>query len=568
MSICHVKNGGTRVSGESTVGDWSDGNCYPTVYASRVAWSGDAIVILDDDTITETNTLATPAFASTTSVTLKKRGASSSATRWMMNSATAALINNATAVVQDFTAEDLTIGRAVPMSSGASVALLTFSGPGCENITLRRCSLGNQQIDGYVGGLVGSVLTVLGTPIKSVVSIEDSFIENVEYVAAGTGPLMRLSGNGRTYNFARTDWRNIKYIASATFNASWAIHPENTNTYGFTDCTAEDISVTGVDSAVYVRSFFFTPSTAQTVIINNFTFSRVTVGTLSVPIEAQGWGFYLSGPYTINGLHSEYCTYYDAGGRDGGQVYFNGPSAVGSAQNLSAKHCRSRSGAALFSSNGAGGVYSRVLAMHNESEVGVIYSGGYGDFEVRSAIVCYNKPFEGAIALNGIGIYARNNAATRNKTIKIINCTVVGNTTNGSCAGIAIENNDATYSCTGEVINCISRNTNANDIEKKKTAAGALTVAVQNCNVANAIVADSNVGEVVGDPLFVGGANPTTAEGFKPFATSPLCGAGYPSPAKYDYEGIRFGNPSNIGAYGTCTAGRSSYSIRSTYAPR
>lgn len=70
------------------------------------------------------------------------------------------------------------------------------------------------------------------------------------------------------------------------------------------------------------------------------------------------------------------------------------------------------------------------------------------------------------------------------------------------------------------------------------------------------------------DPRFVGGANPTTAEGFKPFATSPLCGAGYPSPAKYDYEGIRFGNPPNIGAYGTCTAGRSSYSIRSTYVPR
>lgn len=73
---------------------------------------------------------------------------------------------------------------------------------------------------------------------------------------------------------------------------------------------------------------------------------------------------------------------------------------------------------------------------------------------------------------------------------------------------------------------------------------------------------------ITGDPQFLGGTNPTTAEGFKPFATSPLCGAGYPTSAKYDYANKRLGNPPNIGAYGTCTAGRSSYSTRSTYVPR
>jgi len=71
-----------------------------------------------------------------------------------------------------------------------------------------------------------------------------------------------------------------------------------------------------------------------------------------------------------------------------------------------------------------------------------------------------------------------------------------------------------------------------------------------------------------GDPQFIGGANPTTPEGFRPFANSFLCGAGYPTPAKYDYEGYRFGIPPNIGAYGTCAAGRTSYSIRSTYVAR
>lgn len=45
------------------------------------------------------------------------------------------------------------------------------------------------------------------------------------------------------------------------------------------------------------------------------------------------------------------------------------------------------------------------------------------------------------------------------------------------------------------------------------------------------------------DPKFLGGPNPTTAEGFKPFATSPLCGAGYPTATKYDYANKRLGNP-------------------------
>lgn len=82
----------------------------------------------------------------------------------------------------------------------------------------------------------------------------------------------------------------------------------------------------------------------------------------------------------------------------------------------------------------------------------------------------------------------------------------------------------------------------------------------------NSVFTTSN--DVLVAPQFVGGANPTTPEGFQPFATSPLCGAGYPSPAKYDYTNKRLGNPPNIGAYGTCTAGRTSYSTRSTYVPR
>jgi len=65
------------------------------------------------------------------------------------------------------------------------------------------------------------------------------------------------------------------------------------------------------------------------------------------------------------------------------------------------------------------------------------------------------------------------------------------------------------------------------------------------------------------NPQFLGGSSPTTAEGFRPLPSSPLLGAGSPLGAKYDYEGYRFGNPPNIGAF--VNNGPNSYSRRSNY---
>jgi len=50
-------------------------------------------------------------------------------------------------------------------------------------------------------------------------------------------------------------------------------------------------------------------------------------------------------------------------------------------------------------------------------------------------------------------------------------------------------------------------------------------------------------------PQWVGGPTPTTAEGFRPNAGSPLIRAGTPTSAKYDFRGRRFNIPPSIGAY-------------------
>jgi hypothetical protein len=54
---------------------------------------------------------------------------------------------------------------------------------------------------------------------------------------------------------------------------------------------------------------------------------------------------------------------------------------------------------------------------------------------------------------------------------------------------------------------------------------------------------------ILTDPQFLGGDTPTTAEGFRPNAGSPLIRAGTPTAAKYDYRGRRFNTPPSIGAY-------------------
>jgi hypothetical protein len=75
--------------------------------------------------------------------------------------------------------------------------------------------------------------------------------------------------------------------------------------------------------------------------------------------------------------------------------------------------------------------------------------------------------------------------------------------------------------------------------------------------------ASKDVGSIASAPALLGGPSPTTAEGFRPLPSSPLIGAGSPLGAKYDYEGYRFGNPPNIGAF--VNNGPNSYSRRSNY---
>lgn len=68
-------------------------------------------------------------------------------------------------------------------------------------------------------------------------------------------------------------------------------------------------------------------------------------------------------------------------------------------------------------------------------------------------------------------------------------------------------------------------------------------------NTSNGDGTYNHTGDTTGDPLFIGGADPTTAEGFRPGYGSQLVGAGTPVGVKYDFSGCRFNVPPTIGAH-------------------
>lgn len=83
------------------------------------------------------------------------------------------------------------------------------------------------------------------------------------------------------------------------------------------------------------------------------------------------------------------------------------------------------------------------------------------------------------------------------------------------------------------------------------------------------VTSSKGANDTQGDPVFIGGPNPTTAEGFKPGADSPLCGAGTPVSGTHDYNGRRFVNLPAIGAF-ACQGGhpRTALTPRTTFEAR
>lgn len=488
--LAHVRSTGTRTTGASTPGDWSNDNCYVNVSATVAGWADDVTILLDDNnTIIETTHIKSSDFTGVTSLTISAR---STLATWAAN-ATIELFNagpgGAGTTIE---INNLAFTRTAPVTTGNARGLFYVEGTGCTAFTFNDCVFGDFAVDAWdpvskYGLLYSSLSTVARTTTFNRCTYQNITTENPWHAS-----LIRCGGNNQIFNFVDCVWSGNRIELNEDSIVGWGLFGENNAVISMTDCEVTDCVVTAALTTTMCRPFYYSGVNTVTINVDGITLTDCQVGDVSAPVEGNGWGFHVKGPYSIERLHSINCTYHYSPARDGGQLYFDTAAAVGLCSDISVENCASRSGVALFSSNGAGQKYSNIRAKDCTSIAGPVYSGGYGSPTFEGVLIDRCN-----ITNDGV-LFSRNNTEVQNKTTVISNCTIVNCTTAGSCAGIKIENNTVGFTMTATINNCISRNINTNDIEEDADS----TVTTNDCNVANAssVTTDNNLTTV--DPLF------------------------------------------------------------------
>lgn len=490
MSLIHVKSTGTRSSGESAADDWSDANCYPQVGHSAGAWSGATTVIINDETIDEDGPITSANLQGCTSLTVQSRSGARANCIWRIDSATDQLFNAApVSGCTTVTLQNITVSRSTTMSNLATNAMVYFAGTTLTEVNLSSVILGDFDVDGYADA--DGVLIRCASTVARTVNLTDVLIRNVNSAGSGfDAPMLDLTGASHTYNLTRVQFENLTQTRIADSIWAYGIKYGGANTYNLTDVECTDITLSHANSAQEIKPFMYAGNTTSTLNIDGMTFTRVVMGSTSAPVKTNGWGVHLRCAYTLKNYHSYDCAVYWTTGAagsqlDGGQLYISQSDAVQGrpVNNVSATRCHSRSGAALFVSNGAAGRYWNIRAHDCLTEAGVIYNGGGGGtFELSGFLVDNAQKSDHALYVNdGIGVWSRLNDAS-DKTVTIGNGTVVNCVSAGSAVGF--DNAHATNTMTVDVYNVISVNPDcAEDIQEKATGGGAMTVTTYGCVV-------------------------------------------------------------------------------------
>jgi hypothetical protein len=467
-----VSSTGTKTTGVSNLSDdpatqWANANCYATVEAAmNAAATTGRCVVVNDETITETGQALDTVNAANKLITLRSRSGDPTVAKLSLNSATAYLMNvtdNNNSAPKSFQG----LGFTSAVSKTNVTPFIQLQGTSTTTLRFKDCRFGGFNHNADTSSNNGVLMAILSTSARDVI-FEDCEFHDMGVDQPTDISWIKFSGTQRRYILKRVTFRNMTNVVDADTSSAWCFQLENANTYIFDQCKAIANEVTVEATGVNPRPWAYMGSAEPTVYIRSFKYFSSVVGDETNTPDANGWGFYISGDHFIDGLESYNCThYYGESAFDGGQLYLNGSSADGLAINLKAVNCTSRSGCAVFSSNGANSVVGNVTAINCVSEAGPIYSGGVGDFTVDGAIV------EGCTIDNDGAIFARVNGSTRNKEVLIKNARMSGNTTTGgSTAGIKFETaNTVANVLTATARGCIVLN--ADDTYSYESATGA-----------------------------------------------------------------------------------------------
>lgn len=480
MAIYHVKSTGTKVSGASIADDWSDANSY-ALFSTAIGQSGDGdTVILDDEGHVEAGVITGTNWDGTQ--TFQSRSSDPELCSLSISSATARFfyMNSVNAGYAHF--KNIKISRSVTVTGTASTMFYT-TGNGITGVLFENCIIGDFDVNvssAFLDGIIyrnASINRVdkvrfLNCTIRNITSTSTLYSTLTRFTATQTGYFEGCLFHGLTINNGGSELAGFLFFENA--------HSDIKN------CTFEDITFNSSVLGAH-RGMLYHSINAYTCKVIGLTLRRFTINAN----EYSGGMFCnMLAPSRWENIYAEDMTtnvVQEAG--DGGVLYLTGNNLDHYVRNIEVHNVNTRSGGAIFCSNGANLFAQAVRIYDSKVNVGgAIYLGYNGNCDINGVYAENVTQYTGVFN-HGKCIYARHSDAApaddvvyNIANVTVVDCVSPDNFTDG----IHLQNNHATGTVTANIYNCISRNRGAvgQEIVGLKVGAGAITVTTHSCNVA------------------------------------------------------------------------------------
>ena len=410
MGVYHFRTGGTKVAGDgySTPGDWTNANCYanPSVPLWEPWVDGDEI-IGDDQSFAFSALNVNNAVSAGTEIIIRSRSGNPANAIMGFNNATNTPISHGKTFKIRF--QGWTIKKTLTHTS-ASAGLLATSANG--NVDFENCLFPAQTINSASAGLGWFSMPF---PSTSKIRFLDCIIEDLTTTFAG-GTYFCNGGGSSSMEFIRTTVRRLTNTSTGNNDIDGGcnlgiIHIEESIFESVNSTNQSALTTSAHIGFLRPNQLFTTPSNGKVHVTVNSCYA--TGGTCGPFIMAFG-------PFSWDGMRFFDRVATQVGNTIGGCFCAYGDSAQGTGNNLQARKCKSDYGAALYVSQGGGGIFTNIHAIDCENTTsGPIYFGGWGDVSLDgfSIIGCRAVTYPQFVANYGV-LYAHLHPSTTRDAVR------------------------------------------------------------------------------------------------------------------------------------------------------
>lgn len=559
MAVWHIKSGGTRVvgSGASTPGDWSNVNCFDDDSNLNEWWrilrdhmaDGDEIIFYDEDdgvsVVTHQVEIGNVSAHSTAGTfTLKSRSGDPAQCRIQAITNSAPLLNCATSTSGiNYVFEGLTFIESVAGTSYAGAQYILAKNS-MGDVTFHNCRLGNAVLSAATEQYGALIISEAGAT-RSIKFTGTSRIENITNTAAwyGGGYIARLAAD------TTLDIQGTLTIQNITLTPLNGIRGGFWGEYALDiigDVEHKNVSIT-VNSGKFNRALFNTSGAID--VSGSISSSDISAigGTSGCPVIVA------SSTFNINNVVGNRITVQQESGQNsvGTLVLAIGSSAIGYVRRVEGNDMEGFSGGCVYFANGATGIVESVIARRNvmHENGAAAYSGGDGDMTIISLYAedCHAD-------LHGGAFFAHNHpiSSTRDKTVSIVNATILNCTAGSKGNSIYINSQNATYTMTAYVENSVIRGNGTDEIGIGESGASVHTCTIDNCDIqggVSAITDETTNGSVTATNITDDGTQILSSGQLAPDSAY-RTGGNYVRYGTRDCNGRMLGLPPPIGAFG------------------